>query len=97
MQYNVEWDPKKANLNLKKHGISFESASSVFYDPRAITIFDDEHSENEERWVTIGISKNGQIIILCHLFTEETKDSCTIRIFSARKATKSEAKNYRGL
>ena len=96
MQYNVEWDPKKARLNFKKHGISFEIASSVFFDPRAVTIFDDEHGKNEERWITMGIAKNGQLILLCHLFNEETKESCTIRIYSARKATKSEAKIYKG-
>jgi uncharacterized DUF497 family protein len=97
LQYNVEWDPEKARINFKKHGISFEFASSVFFDPRAVTIFDDEHGEDEERWITMGIAKNGQSILLCHLFKQETKESCTIRIFSARKTTKSEAKIYKGL
>jgi uncharacterized protein len=97
LQYNVEWDPEKARINLKKHGISFELASSIFFDPCAVSIFDNEHDENEDRWITMGIAKNGHLILLCHLFKEETKDSSTIRIFSARKATKSEAKNYKGL
>jgi uncharacterized protein len=97
LQYNIEWDPEKARINFNKHGISFELASSVFWDPRAVSIYDDEHAGNEDRWITMGIAKNGQILLLCHLFKEETKDSCTIRIFSARKATKSEIKNYKGL
>jgi uncharacterized DUF497 family protein len=95
LQY-VEWDPEKARKNIEKHGISFELASSVFFDPYAITIFDNEHDEKEDRWITMGIANNGQIILLCHLFMEETNESCTIRIFSARKATKSEIKNYKG-
>ena len=95
MQYNIEWDHEKARINFNKHGISFELASSVFFDPHAITVFDDEHGESEDRWVTMGIAKNGQLIVLCHLFKEETKESC-IRIFSARKATMSEIKKYKG-
>jgi Uncharacterized protein conserved in bacteria len=97
LQYNVEWDPEKARINFQKHGISFELASSVFFDPRAVTIFDHEHGESEDRWITLGIAKNGQLVVMCHLFKEETKESCTIRIFSARKATKFEIKSYKGL
>jgi uncharacterized protein len=96
LQYNVEWDHGKAQINLKKHGVSFELASSVFLDPRAMTIFDYEHSEYEERWVSMGIARNGTLLIICHTFIEETISSCRIRIFSARKATKSEIKSYKG-
>jgi uncharacterized DUF497 family protein len=56
LQYNVEWDPEKARINFKKHGISFELASSVFFDPRAVTIFDHEHGESEDRWITLGMT-----------------------------------------
>lgn len=96
MQYNAEWDPWKARINLKKHGVGFELASSIFLDPRALTVFDDEHSEHEERWITMGIAKNGTILVLCHTFVEETANSFRVRIFSARKATKSEIKSYKG-
>ncbi len=96
MQYNVEWDPWKARSNLKKHGVGFELASSIFVDPSALTIFDEEHSEHEERWITMGIAKNGTLLVLCHTFVEETANSFRIRIFSARKATKPEIKSYKG-
>ena len=55
MIYNFEWDNKKNKSNQKKHGVSFEQATTVFQDPRALTLFDDEHSITEERWVTLGI------------------------------------------
>jgi hypothetical protein len=97
LQYTIEWDPEKARINLQKHGISFELASSIFFDPCAVTIFDNEHSEHEDRWITMGAAKNGQVIILCHLFKTETKESCITRIYSARKATKTELKSYKGL
>ena len=93
MQYKFEWDPKKAKQNIKKHGTSFEVAAEVLLDPRALTIFDNTHSEDEERWITMGRCKNGQLIVLCHTF-EETPGKALIRIISARKPEKSEAKQY---
>ncbi len=54
MQYNFEWDPAKARQNLRKHGVSFERASQVFLDPLMISVEDEEHSEDEERWATLG-------------------------------------------
>jgi len=96
LQYNVEWDPLKARTNLKKHGVGFELAPSIFLDPRALTIFDDEHSEHEERWITMGIAKNGALLVLCHTFVEEAENNVRIRVFSVRKATRSEIKSYKG-
>ena len=90
MGFKFEWDKRKAKRNLKKHGVSFEEASSVFGDPLA-NIFDDEvHSSNEEREYIIGHSSFQRLLIV--FFTERTKD--LIRVFSARKTTKRERREY---
>jgi uncharacterized DUF497 family protein len=86
-----EWDEKKAQSNIRKHGISFEEAMSVFYDERAIEFFDDEHSEWEERFLLLGLSRKMNLLLICHCYRESNG---TIRIISARKATKNEAKHY---
>ncbi|HFE63244.1 MAG TPA: BrnT family toxin, partial [Caldithrix sp.] len=64
MQYNFEWDPKKAKRNNQKYNITFELAATVFRDPRMLTIFDEEHSEFEERWVTLGLARNGILVLV---------------------------------
>lgn len=94
MDYNFEWDPHKANSNRNKHGISFEDAATIFRDPRMLSIYDSEHSEEEDRWITIGMSAQGRLLVVCHTFREETVESVTIRIISGRKATKNETKAY---
>jgi uncharacterized DUF497 family protein len=96
LQYNFEWDINKAKLNIKKHSISFELASTVFTDSRALTIYDQEHSEDEERWVTIGMVKNTVIVVVCHTYTKikALGNSIGIRIISARKATRKEKVVY---
>lgn len=94
MQYNFEWDPNKANLNILKHGVSFERAASIFLDPRAVSIPDEEHSHYEERWITAGIDRTGILVVVCHTFNQNTDEAVRIRIFSARKATKKESKQY---
>jgi uncharacterized protein len=96
MQYDFEWDPHKAKTNLSKHGISFERATTVFRDPSAISIPDDEHSETEDRWVTIGLDSSGSVLLICHTFKTENASLCKIRVISARKATKSESLQYSG-
>jgi uncharacterized DUF497 family protein len=88
-----QWDDTKAAENLIKHGISFEEAETVFYDPFAIEFYDDENSELEDRFLLLGISSNLNLLMICHCFRES--DSI-IRIISARKATKNEAKYYTG-
>jgi uncharacterized DUF497 family protein len=95
MEYNFEWDIEKARLNFIKHKISFEQACYVFRDPKAITIFDKEHSEKEDRWITIGISPRGNIIVVCHTFEKTDKDTLTTRIISSRKGTKREQEQYK--
>ncbi len=94
MIYNFEWDPNKAATNLEKHTISFEEAATVFRDPKALTIFDPDHSETEERWLTIGISKNSKLLVVSHAFQKADQKTATIRIISSRKATKTESKQY---
>ncbi|EKD26269.1 MAG: hypothetical protein ACD_79C01288G0002 [uncultured bacterium] len=95
MNYNFEWDLSKAKLNLKKHGIAFERSSTVFLDPKAISIFDDEHSEFEELWITLGIDKNGTLLIVCHTFNQIDQNNAIIRIISSRKANRKEIFQYR--
>jgi uncharacterized DUF497 family protein len=85
------WDPKKDALNQEKHGVSFEEAKSVFYDENARLMDDPDHSEEEDRFILLGFSSSLRLIVVCHCYRE--KDS-VIRIISARKATKSEARNY---
>ncbi|PYV37546.1 MAG: hypothetical protein DMG06_27815 [Acidobacteria bacterium] len=94
MRYTFEWDPNKAKENLQKHKVSFERAAEVFRDPLAISIFDDEHSEHEERWVTIGRDSRESVLVLVHTFSQTTAQGYTIRIISARKAKKKEASQY---
>ena len=94
MLYSFEWDPIKAKENLRKHRISFECAAEVFLDSLAMSIFDEEHSADEERWITIGKNSNGRALTLVHTFLEASAEECKIRIISARKATRREAKQY---
>jgi hypothetical protein len=90
--YNFEWDPKKARDNRDKHGVAFDEAATVFRDPRALSIYDPDHSESEDRWISIGISEKGRVLIVIHTFREESEDAFTIRIISSRKATTREKK-----
>ena len=94
MNYNFEWDPKKAKNNLSKHKISFESAASVFKDKNSISVFDESHSEHEDRWATIGLDVATRTLVVIHTFISLSQDDCNIRIISARKATKHEEKIY---
>ena len=97
MRYNFEWDPVKAQGNLRMHRISFERAADLFLDPLAVSIFDEEHSEEEERWVPIGRDSQGTVLVLVHTFAEALADESKVRIISARKATKREARQYEGI
>ena len=94
MNYDFEWDPDKAKSNRRKHGVRFEQAATVFRDPRAVSVFDDAHSKTGDRWVTLGLSSGGGLLIVCHTFEEKNENTIRIRIFSSRKATKNEAGQY---
>jgi len=92
--YDIEfsWNSKKADINLKKHKVSFDEAVTVFYDEYATEFFDDTHSKDEDRFLLLGISSQLRILIVCHCLRN---DNNMIRIISARKATKNESKYYR--
>ena len=92
--YAFEWDPAKAEENTAKHGVAFELAASVFRDPLTLTVYDDEHSEAEERWATLGRTENGRLLVVIHTFEETGAASATVRIISAREATRRERENY---
>jgi len=84
-----EWDSAKEKKNLRKHGVSFKEASSVFYDTLAVTGVDPDHSEGEERMVTFGVSSADRLLVVAH-----TERNDAIRIISARVATSHERKIY---
>jgi uncharacterized DUF497 family protein len=87
------WDPAKASLNARKHGVSFDEAQSVFYDESAVQFFDEEHSSAEERFLLLGMSTGARLLLVCHC---ERESGSVIRIISARKATKRESLFYGG-
>jgi uncharacterized DUF497 family protein len=89
-----EWDPEKNKLNIKKHGVSFEQAVLVFTDRNALSIYDDEHSENEERWITIGCIPAEKVLVVIHTDRMYIDHKDVIRIISARKATDTEKEDY---
>jgi hypothetical protein len=88
-----EWDTVKAATNLKKHKVSFDEAKSIFFDEFGVQFFDDDHSSDEERFLMLGMSSNAKLLIVCHC---ERHRGATIRIISARKATKREGTFYKG-
>ena len=89
MQTLLEWDSHKAEANLRKHGVSFEEAQTVFTDPLSITLPDPDHSEDEERFIDIGMSDHRRVLVV--VYTERGQ---RIRLISARKATPVERKQY---
>ncbi len=94
MQYNFDWDPAKERANLQKHKVDFRRAATVFRDPNQLSIYDEEHSEEEERWATIGIDSGGVLRVVIHTFLQVAVDQCEIRIISARKAEPPEIIQY---
>lgn len=92
--YYFDWDPKKATNNRRKHGVSFDEASAVFRDPLAITVYDDMHSVEEERWITIGTTLDKNLLVVVHTFQEVDEHSASVRIISARLATRHEQRDY---
>lgn len=86
-----EWDSKKANLNLKKHGVSFDEAATAFYDPLSATFDDPDHSEGEQRLITVGVSSQNRLLVIAH-----TDRGNIVRIINARLATAHERKKHEG-
>ena len=93
--FQFEWDEVKANASVRKHGVSFELARTVFNDPRLLTVADLEHSEDEERWFSIGYAANGSILSVVYLWSEADPAVTKIRLISARIATQTEILHYR--
>jgi hypothetical protein len=92
-ELRFEWDARKNGSNKRKHGVSFEEACTVFYDDRALLISDPDHSEDEERFVLLGLGARARVLVVVHCYRER-KD--VIRIISARKANRSERSQYEG-
>jgi len=84
-----EWDPEKATSNLEKHGVSFPEAATAFGDPLSIVIADPAHSDDEHRWVLLGLTTTGRLVVVSH-----AERDGSIRLISARLATRRETKNY---
>lgn len=90
-QLNFVWDQRKSSVNRKKHGVSFEEAEAVFYDPNARLISDPDHSDEEDRFILLGLSEKLRVLIVCHCYRQ---DDTLIRIISARKADRQEIGIY---
>jgi len=93
-QFQFEWDEIKAAANVRKHGVSFELASTVFNDPRLLSIADLEHSEAEERWFSVGCASNGALLSIIYLWSESDPGTTKIRLIMARQATRNEIRHY---
>lgn len=85
----IQYDPSKAEVNIRKHGVSFEEATSVLFDPNGLG-FEDSDSELEQRWVLLGKSDQNRLLVVVYTYREDE----VIRLISARKATKKEVKQY---
>jgi uncharacterized DUF497 family protein len=81
--FQFRWDESKADANARKHGISFESASTVFFDPRLLTVADVDHSETEERWFSVGVASNGVLVSVIYLWSDVDPVAIEIRLISA--------------
>jgi hypothetical protein len=95
VQIEFDWDPHKAVGNLAKHGVRFEEAMTVFRDPLARSTLDTDHDADEERWVTLGQASTGNLVLVVHTWTEIDRDRSAVRIISARRPTRNEARQYR--
>ena len=92
MKYiHFTWSSEKDFLNRKKHGVSFEEARSAFFDERARLMHDPDHSEQEDRFLLLGMSRKLRLLVVCHCYRESEEE---IRIISARRATAAEAEQY---
>ena len=96
MNLNFTWDKNKASQNRIKHKVSFEEAGTIFIsDPNILSLYDEDHSSEEDRWITIGLSDKSKLLVVVHTFEEADSKKTLIRIISARKATKNESKQYK--
>ncbi|WP_243725288.1 BrnT family toxin [Candidatus Thiosymbion oneisti] len=91
---DVAWDNAKAQSNLVKHGVTFAQAVMVMLDPLALTVFDEAHSDTEERWFTLGQTSEGRLLAVSHTYQLLDADTARIRLISAREATPRERQQY---
>lgn len=94
MHYRFDWDAAKEAQNVRKHKVSFRRAATAFRDPDQLSIYDEAHSETEDRWVTMGLDSTGILRVVVHTFEQVDEGLYEIRIISARKATRGEAEQY---
>ena len=92
--YDFEWDPGKAQSNLRKHGVSFDQAATVFLDALALTVYDVSGSRSEEPWFTVGFGADGRLLAIAHTYQQIDGGRARIRIISARPATRHERRSY---
>jgi hypothetical protein len=97
LNYTFDWNPVKEQQNIRKHQVSFRQAATVFRDPKQISIYDEEHSNDEERWATIGIDNTGVLRVVIHTIEQLDRSTYKIRIISARKANRNETRQYQGI
>lgn len=93
-ELEIAWDPTKASSNRAKHGVSFADAATVLLDPLALTVFDAAHSEEEDRWFTLGRTRQGSLLAVAHTYQVTGPDHARVRIISARPATRRERESY---
>ena len=94
MKIVFDWDRRKAQINRQKHKVSFEEASSIFFDTFVFTSRDENHSDQEERFISVGMSQAGRLLVVIHTQWYEAPDTTVIRIISSRKATTGERRRY---
>jgi uncharacterized protein len=94
IRIQFDWDPAKAAANRSKHGVAFDEAMLVFDDPLALTRLDEDHAGSDERWITLGAASPGRLVLVVHTHIEANDDTIEIRIISARRPTRREARQY---
>ena len=92
--FEFKWDPAKAASNLRKHGVGFDLAATVFRDPLMRSIPDPEHSEFEERWITMAHAGDGRLLVVSHTYARTGEDRTLVRLISARSATRNERRQF---
>lgn len=97
MRYEFDWDPDTERANIRKHGLSFRQAASVFRDPNQLSKFDEGHSEKEDRWITLGLDSTGVLRVVVHTFEQVDENLWRIRVISARKANLDKSKKYNAM
>jgi uncharacterized DUF497 family protein len=94
--FQFEWDEVKADANARKHAVTFELASTVFFDPNLLTVADLGHSATEDRWFSVGIAGNGVLLSVVYLWSDADSSAIKVRLISARRATQAECGEYQG-